>query len=257
MISIFLRSLVFNVLFYVTMAIWMVAALPTFLMSRAVLVRMAKAWGRWNIWLMRVICGTRVKILGTGKIPKGPLIFASKHQSMWETFALFCLIDQPVFILKRELTWIPFFGWYLLKTGMIGIDRKAGLRSLKMLVRMTREQVRLGRQLVIFPEGTRRSIGAPPAYKSGVAMIYAEGGVPCVPVALNSGLCWPRRTFLRYPGTITVEFLDPLPQGLRRDEFMSRLTASIEGATASLVEAGWREQARLSGRAPDAGAAGD
>jgi 1-acyl-sn-glycerol-3-phosphate acyltransferase len=252
MVSIFLRSLAFNVLFYLTMAVWIVAALPTFVMPRAVLVRMVKAWGRWNIWLMRVICGTRVKILGTGRIPKGPLIIASKHQSMWETFALFSLIDQPVFILKRELTWIPFFGWYLMKTGMIGIDRKAGIRSLKMLARMTREQMHLGRQLVIFPEGTRRPIGAPPAYKSGVAMIYAEGGVPCIPVALNSGLCWPRRTFLRYPGTITVEFLDPLPPGLRRDEFMSRLMASIEGATASLVEAGLREQVRLLGRAPDA-----
>jgi 1-acyl-sn-glycerol-3-phosphate acyltransferase len=252
MISIFLRSLAFNVLFYLTMAVWIVAALPTFVMPRAVLVSMAKAWGGWNIWLMRVTCGTRVKILGAGKIPKGPLIFASKHQSMWETFALFSLIDQPVFILKRELTWIPFFGWYLMKTGMIGIDRKAGIRSLKMLLRMTGEQMRLGHQLVIFPEGTRRSIGAPPAYKSGVAMIYAEGDVPCVPVALNSGLCWPRRTFLRYPGTITVEFLDPLPPGLRRDEFLSRLMASIEGATVSLVEAGLREQARLLGRTPDA-----
>jgi 1-acyl-sn-glycerol-3-phosphate acyltransferase len=257
MISIFLRSLVFNLLFYLTMAIWIVAALPTFAMPRVTLVRMAQAWGRWNIWLMRVICGTRVKILGIGKIPKGPLIIASKHQSIWETFALFSLIDQPIFILKRELKWIPFFGWYLTKTGMIGIDRKAGMRALKMLVRMTKEQMHLGRQLVIFPEGTRRPIGAPPAYKSGVAMIYAEGEVPCVPVALNSGLCWPRRTFLRYPGTITVEFLDPLPPGLRRDEFMSRLTASIEGGTDRLVEAGRREQARLFGRAPDAPAAED
>jgi 1-acyl-sn-glycerol-3-phosphate acyltransferase len=120
-----------------------------------------------------------------------------------------------------------------------------------MLIRMTREEMRLGRQLVIFPEGTRRPIGAPPAYKSGVAMIYAEGDVPCVPVALNSGLCWPRRTFLRYPGTITVEFLEPLPPGLRRDEFMSRLMASIEGSTASLVEMGLREQGRLLGRAAE------
>jgi 1-acyl-sn-glycerol-3-phosphate acyltransferase len=252
--SIFLRSLAFNVLFYLTMAIWIVAALPTFLMPRSALVRMAQAWGRWNIWLMRVICGTRVKILGIGKIPKGPLIIASKHQSMWETFALFSLIDQPIFILKRELKWIPFFGWYLMKTGMIGIDRKAGMRSLKILARITKEQMQLGRQLVIFPEGTRRPVGAPPAYKSGVAMIYAGAEVPCVPVALNSGLCWPRRTFLRYPGTITVEFLDALPPGLRREEFMSRLTASIEGATGYLVEAGRREQARLFGHVPDRGA---
>jgi 1-acyl-sn-glycerol-3-phosphate acyltransferase len=226
-------------------------------MPRAALVGVVKAWGRWNIWLMRVICGTRVTILGAGRIPKGPVIIASKHQSMWETFALFSLIDQPIFILKRELKWIPFFGWYLTKAGMIGIDRKAGMRTLKMLARMAREQMQRGRQLVIFPEGTRRPVGAPPTYKSGVAMIYAEVEVPCLPVALNSGLCWPRRTFLRYPGTITVEFLDPLPPGLRRNEFMSRLTASIEGATDRLVEAGRREQAQLFGRLPEAPAAED
>ena len=256
MTSIFLRSLVFNVLFYLTLAIWIIAALPTFAMPRAALLGMAKAWGRWSVWLMRVICNTRTEYLGIDKIPPGPLIVASKHQSMWETFALLQFLDQPIFILKRELKWIPFFGWYLMKAGMIGIDRKAGIRSLKMLARTMREQMHRGRQLVIFPEGTRRPVGAPPAYKSGVAMIYAEGEVPCVPVALNSGLCWPRRTFLRYPGTITVEFLDPLPPGLRRDEFMSRLTAAIEEATGSLVEAGRREQARLFGQAPGAPATG-
>jgi 1-acyl-sn-glycerol-3-phosphate acyltransferase len=255
MISIFLRSLTFNILFYLTLAIWLVAALPTFLMPRAAVLGVAKAWGRWNIWLMRVICNTRTEYRGIDKIPSGPLIVASKHQSMWETFALLQFLDQPIFILKRELNWIPFFGWCLMKAGMIGIDRKAGIRSLKMLARMTQEQMHRGRQLVIFPEGTRRPVGAPPAYKSGVALIYAEGDVPCVPVALNSGLCWPRRTFLRYPGTITVEFLDSLPPGLRRDEFMSRLTASIEETTNRLVETGRLEQARLFGRVPDAPAA--
>lgn len=248
---IFLRSLIFNVLFYLTLVIWLLAAIPTFLMPRAAILAVAKAWGRWNVWLMRIVCGTRVQFLGVERIPEGPLIVASKHQSMWETFALLRFIDQPIFILKRELNWIPFFGWYLVKAGMIGIDRKAGVRSLKMLARMTQEQMRRGRQLVIFPEGTRRPVGAPPAYKSGVALIYAEGDAPCVPVALNSGLCWPRRTFLRYPGTITVEFLDPLPPRLKRAEFMARLEASIEGATNRLVEAGRREQAQLFGRVPD------
>lgn len=247
---IFLRSLVFNVLFYLTLVVWLVIAIPTFLMPPAAILGVAKAWGRWNVWLMRATCGTRVQFLGAERIPEGPLIIASKHQSMWETFALLRFIDRPIFILKRELNWIPFFGWYLMKAGMIGIDRKAGVRSLKMLARMTQEQMHRGRQLVIFPEGTRRPVGAPPAYKSGVALIYAEGDVPCMPVALNSGLCWPRRTFLRYPGTITVEFLDPLPPGLKRDEFMTRLQASIEGATDRLVEAGRREQAQLFGGIP-------
>lgn len=252
---IFLRSLIFNVLFYLTLVLWLIVAVPTFVMPSAAILGVAKAWGRWNVWLMRVVCGTHVQFLGVERIPEGPLIVASKHQSMWETFALLRFIDQPIFILKRELNWIPFFGWYLMKAGMIGIDRKAGVRSLKMLARMTQEQMRRGRQLVIFPEGTRRPVGAPPAYKSGVALIYAEGDVPCMPVALNSGLCWPRRTFLRYPGTITVEFLDPLPPGLKRDEFMTRLATSIEGATDRLVEAGRREQAQLFGGVPHTPAA--
>lgn len=251
---IFLRSLVFNVLFYLTLVVWLIVAVPTFVMPRAAILGVAKAWGRWNVWLMHAVCGTRVQFLGIERIPQGPLIVASKHQSMWETFALLRFIDQPIFILKRELNWIPFFGWYLMKAGMIGIDRKAGVRSLKILARMTQEQMHRGRQLVIFPEGTRRPVGAPPAYKSGVALIYAEGDVPCMPVALNSGLCWPRRTFLRYPGTITVEFLDSLPPGLKRNEFMTCLEASIEGATDRLVEAGRQEQAQLFGRVPDAAA---
>lgn len=252
---IFLRSLIFNVLFYLTLVLWLIVAVPTFVMPSAAILGVAKAWGRWNVWLMRMVCGTRVQFLGVERIPQGPLIIASKHQSMWETFALLRFIDQPIFILKRELNWIPFFGWYLMKAGMIGIDRKAGVRSLKMLARMTQQQMHRGRQLVIFPEGTRRPVGAPPAYKSGVALIYAEGDVPCMPVALNSGLCWPRRTFLRYPGTITVEFLDPLPPGLKRDAFMTRLEASIEGATDRLVEAGRREQAQLFGGVPHTPAA--
>jgi 1-acyl-sn-glycerol-3-phosphate acyltransferase len=250
MVSIFLRSLIYNVLFYAMLVFWILAGIPTFLMPRWGILNIAKYWGLSSIWLMRVVCNTKTEYRGVDKIPPGPLIIASKHQSMWETFALLQFVDQPIFILKRELNWIPFFGWHLMKGGMIGIDRKAGVRSLKMLARVTQEQMHRGRQLIIFPEGTRRPVGAPPAYKSGVALIYAEGDVPCVPVALNSGLCWPRRTFLRYPGTITVEFLDPLPPGLRRNEFMPRLTASIEDATNRLVEAGRLEQAQLFGRVP-------
>jgi 1-acyl-sn-glycerol-3-phosphate acyltransferase len=197
-----------------------------------------------------VICNTKVEYRGLDKIPKGPLIVASKHQSMWETFALLQFFEQPLFILKRELMWIPFFGWYLKKCNMIGIDRSAGGRALLAMTRRAGEAVRRGRQLIIFPEGTRRPVDAPPDYKTGVGQIYASSGVPCIPVALNSGLFWPRRTFMRYPGTLVVEFLDPLPAGLPRKEFTARIKVSIEAATKRLVEAARQEQAQLFGRVP-------
>jgi 1-acyl-sn-glycerol-3-phosphate acyltransferase len=255
MVSIFLRSLIYNVLFYLNLAFWIIVALPTFLMPRAALLTLARYWAGSSIWLLRIICNIRVEFRGVEKIPNGPLIIASKHQSMWETFALLQFFDQPLFILKRELMWIPLFGWYVIKADMIGVNRSAGGRSLLRMVRRAGEQVRRGRQLIIFPEGTRRSVDAPPRYKPGVALIYADCGVACLPVALNSGLFWPRRTFMRYPGTMVVEFLDPLPPGLSRDQFLTRVSDVIEEATNRLVEAARREQARLFGRVPGSAAA--
>ena len=122
MVSIFLRSLVYNVLFYVMLVFWNVVAIPTFLMPPRAFMAVAKAWARSSVWLMRVVCNTRLEVRGLEKIPAGPLIVASKHQSMWETFALMQFFDAPLFIYKRELAWIPFFGWYLMKSGMIGVD---------------------------------------------------------------------------------------------------------------------------------------
>ncbi|SDT06881.1 lysophospholipid acyltransferase family protein [Bradyrhizobium canariense] len=250
MALIFLRSLVYNLLFYLVLIFWLILAIPTFVMPRAAIMSIARWWARSSIWLMRVICGTRVEYRGVEKIPKGPLIVASKHQSMWETFALLQFFDQPLYILKRELEWIPFFGWYLRKANMIGIDRRAGGRALFAMTRRAGEAVRRGRQLIIFPEGTRRPVDAPPSYKSGVGQVYVDCGVTCVPVALNSGLFWPRRTFMRYPGTLVVEFLDPLPPGMARGEFVTRVSTVIEEATNRLVATARQEQAQLFGRVP-------
>jgi 1-acyl-sn-glycerol-3-phosphate acyltransferase len=250
MVFIFLRSLIYNVLFYLLLAFWIIVAIPTFVMPRAAIMSIARAWARSSIWLLRVTCNVKVEYRGLEKIQKGPLIVASKHQSMWETFALLQFFDQPLFILKRELRWIPFFGWYLIKANMIGVDRSAGGRSLLQMARRAGEAVRRGRQLIIFPEGTRTPVGAPPNYKTGIAQIYVDCGVNCLPVALNSGLFWPRRTFMRYPGTLVVEFLDPLPPGLSRREFIARVSALIEEATNRLVETARREQAQLFGRVP-------
>ena len=250
MVAIFLRSLVYNVLFYALLVFWMLVAIPTYLMPRWAIMSIARNWARSSIWLLRVICSTRVEYRGLEKIPTGPLIVASKHQSMWETFALLQFFEQPLFIVKRELMWIPLFGWYLMKAKMIGIDRSAGGRALLEMARRAGAAVRRGRQLIIFPEGTRTPVGAPPQYKTGIAQIYVDCGVSCLPVALNSGLFWPRRTFMRYPGTMVVEFLDPLPPGLSRREFIARVSTVIEEATGRLVEVARREQAQLFGRVP-------
>jgi 1-acyl-sn-glycerol-3-phosphate acyltransferase len=252
MVSIFVRSLIYNVLFYLVLAFWVIVGIPTYIMPRWAIMNIARYWARSSIWLMRVICNTKVEYRGLEKIPKGPLIVASKHQSTWETFALLQFFDQPLYILKRELRWIPLFGWYLIKSNMIGVNRGAGGRKLIDMARGAGEEVRRGRQLIIFPEGTRTPVDAPPQYKSGVAQIYVESGVTCIPVALNSGLFWPRRTFMRYPGTLVVEFLDPLPSGLSRREFLTQVSAVIEEATNRLVEVTRREQAQLFGRVPNA-----
>ena len=251
MTSIFVRSLIYNVLFYVLLVFWILVAIPTFVMPPRAFMAIAKAWATSSIWLMRVVCNTKVDYRGLERIPAGPLIVASKHQSMWETFALMPFFDWPLFIYKRELGQIPFFGWYLKKSKMIGVDREGGARSLIDMARRATEEVQLGRQLIIFPEGTRRPVEAPPDYKPGVAQIYAKCGAPCLPVALNSGLFWPRRTFLRYPGTLVVEFLDPLPPGLPRKEFIAAISDAIETATDRIVAEARAEQAQIFGRVPN------
>ncbi len=165
---------------------------------------------------------------------------ACKHQSLWETFALFALLPDPAYILKRELMWIPLFGWLARKAGMIPVDRRAHANALARMTAATRKEIARSRQIVIFPEGTRRPPGAKPRYLPGVAFLYAETGLPCVPMALNSGLFWPRRSLRRHPGTVLLEVLDPIPPGLDRREFMARLQDVMERASARLVAEGQR-----------------
>jgi 1-acyl-sn-glycerol-3-phosphate acyltransferase len=241
-----LRSIVFNVAFYINLIIWLIIALPTLLMPYRGLLRVAQAWGRSNMVLMRVLAGTRVEFRHLDRLPSGGLLLAAKHQSFWETFTLLTLVDEPAFILKRELTWIPVFGWLLVRGGMIAVDRAAGLSALSRMTKRAIAAVRGGRQIIIFPEGTRRPPGAEPAYKFGVAHLYRQLGVPCVPIALNSGLFWPRRQFLRRPGTIIVEVLEPILPGLPRDAFFAQLQDAIETASNRLLLEARAEQARRS-----------
>ena len=199
------------------------------------IVAIAKAWGRTNLVLLRVLAGIRADFRGLEKLPPGGFIAAAKHQSAWDTFALLWMFRDPTFILKRELQWIPLFGWFTIKGRMIPVDRGAGSQALVAMNERAYAELAHGRQIVIFPEGTRRPVGAEPKYKYGIAYLYEAGEVPCVPIALNSGLFWPRRTFLRFPGTVIVEVLDPIPPGLPKDEFFARLQQVMETATARLI----------------------
>jgi len=228
------RSIVFNVLFYLSTALWLIIALPTFFLPYRAILEVAKAWGRTNLVLLRV-AGIDYEVRGRNKIPSGPLIVAAKHQSAWETFALLPLFDNPVFIVKRELQWIPIFGWLMIKGRMVPVDRGARSQALNAMTERARVELARGRQLIIFPEGTRRPAGAEPRYKYGVAHLYAAEGVPCVPIALNSGLFWPRRSIRRVPGTVLVEVLDPIQPGLDKDVFFKQLQHEIESATARLI----------------------
>lgn len=241
------RSMAFNVLFYLNTAFWLMIALPTFVLPYRAIVEIARTWGRWNLVLLRVVAGIKFEVRGREKIPEGPILVASKHQSAWETFALLSLFDNPVFILKRELQWIPIFGWLTIKARMVPVDRSGGARALNAMTDRVRIELAANRQLIIFPEGTRRPAGAEPRYKYGVAHLYASTGVPCVPIALNSGLFWPRRSILRFPGTVVVEVLDPIAPGLDKEAFFETLRSGIEAATARLIDEGNRDRVARSG----------
>ena len=231
---IFVRSILFNALFYLNTAFWLLVALPTFFMPYRAILWIAKTWGRINLVLLRV-AGIDYEIRGREKIPPGALIVAAKHQSAWETFALLWMFDNPTFIIKRELQWIPIFGWLTIKGRMVPVDRSARSQALTAMTARAKIELSEGRQLIIFPEGTRRPAGAEPRYKYGVAHLYAATGVPCLPIALNSGLFWPRRSILRFPGKVLVEILGPIAPGLDKDEFYKRVQNEIETASARLI----------------------
>lgn len=229
------RSVLFAIAFYLSSALFLVLGSWLLLGPRSWAMAGLKAHGLTSVWLLRWIVGTRLEVRNREKLPPGPVLVASKHQSAWDTFGLVPLMRDPAMIMKRELIWIPFYGWFSRKFRMIFVRRGAGPSALRRMARDAADRARAGREIVIFPEGTRRTPGAPPDYKPGVVFLYEALNIPCCPVALNSGLFWPRRTLRRYPGTIVVEFLDPIPPGLPRSEFLSRLQSAIETAADALA----------------------
>lgn len=230
-----LRSVLFNIAVYVNFLVQAIVFSPVLLLPERCFWPIGRFWVRSTLWLHRTICGIDDEIRGRENIPSGGFIVASKHQSAWETLRLVELLPRPSFILKRSLLWLPLFGWYLKKAGMVPVDRGRGSAAIATMTEHARRAIREGRQIIIFPEGTRRPPLAPPQYRHGVARLYHALGVPCLPVALNSGLFWPRRTMIHRPGTILLACLPAIPPGREPEAFAEDLEAAIEAATEELI----------------------
>ena len=236
---ILLRSFLFAIVFYAWSVAWAIAMVPMLAAPRSWLLAGMRAWSRSLNVLLKVICGIRVEIRGQEHVPSADALIASKHQTMFDVFVQFGVLKGSLFVFKKELLIIPIFGWIALKIGSIVVDRQGQATALRDMVRRAQEQFRLGdRQLVIFPEGTRKAPGAPPDYKPGVAGLYRELGVPVHPVATNAGVHWPAHGFLRRPGVIVYQYLEPIPPGLKRAEFMRLLEERIETASNRLLAEG-------------------
>jgi 1-acyl-sn-glycerol-3-phosphate acyltransferase len=228
----FLRSLLFMVWFLTLTLVMGVLFLPLLLGPRRLAVGMARLWA--GLTLAGLQSFARISRNVVGNAPRGAVLIASKHMSMWDTLALYLELDDPGIVLKRELLYVPFFGWYLWKTAAIAIDRGGKADAMRKMARAASAVLASGRPVLIFPEGTRKKPGAAPDYKSGVSGLYALLKVACVPAALDSGRYW--QGFWKRPGTITLQFLEPIPPGLKRAQFMPILQERIETATQALLE---------------------
>ena len=228
------RSFLYVALFYLWTAAIAIVCTPLLLGPARWTLAMFRFWGRGVVGLLP-LCGIRVEVRGHEHIPSGAAIVAPKHQCMLDVFAQFTWLPGSVFVMKKELNWIPWFGWYAAKVGTIDIDRGAGASALKQMVREAMALFARGRQVVIFPEGHRGQPGVAGDYKPGVAALYRELDVPVHPVATNSGVHWPAHGFMRKPGVIVYEYLEPIPPGLKRAEFMRVLQERIETASNRLL----------------------
>ena len=243
-----LRSALYNFAFYLVTALMMLLGIWLLAGPRAWAMQGLKLHGQVCVWLLRVICGTRIEVRGREHLPRGACLVVAKHQSALDTFALIPLFRDPAIVLKSELARIPLYGWFCVKFEHILVRRDRAAAALKAMVAEAKAKADAGREIVIFAEGTRREPGAPPDYKSGYVALYEALGVPAVPLALNSGLFWPRNSVARYPGTIVIEVLEPVPPGLGRAAARTAIEAAIEQASWRLI----REAASLPRPPPNA-----
>jgi len=231
---IFLRSLLFNTVFYLSSVVIGVGAVPVLLGSPSFMRRAGASWSHLVIRMLKTIAGTGWQVRGKDRVPDGPVIFAIKHQSAWDTFFFPAYLDEPAMVAKKELRLIPFYGWYAWRAEAVWIDRSKGSRAIRTLIRGAEAAIKQGRSIVMFPQGTRTAPGEIRPYQAGIAALYRATKVPVVPVAINSGMYWGKRTFLKYPGSIIVEFLEPMPKGLDRGQFLEELATRVDSATSRL-----------------------
>lgn len=231
-----LRSTIFQILFYGVTLIQMILFSPAMLLPEKWGWWIVPLWSKTLLLIMRITAGLKVEIRGRENLPNDGFIAAMKHQSAWETVALIPLFSFPTFILKRELRWIPIFGWYTAKYRQIPINRGKRSEALAAMMEAAKEAIAEDRQIMIFPEGTRRPAGAEPKYKFGIAHLYRELQCPVVPIAHNAGVYWPRSSWLVYPGTVIVDILPPIAPGLSPEVFHEKLVEEVETASNRLIE---------------------
>jgi 1-acyl-sn-glycerol-3-phosphate acyltransferase len=240
---IFLRSLLYALWFYLTIVVIGLVCMPVAIFSRGAAMNAIRFWAGTQRLALRVICGIRTEFRGLENLPRGACIIAMKHQSTYDTIAPFLVFRDPVYILKKELLKAPIFGVYATRVG-IPIDRGGRVRTMKAMLAAAKEAAKADRQIVIFPEGTRQAVDAPAELKPGVVAMYNDLGAPCVPVALNTGLCWRGAGFIRRPGHVVFEVLKPIEPGLERRAFMQRLKDALDTATVRLVAEGRAAQGK-------------
>jgi len=232
-----IKSLLFMLWLYGSMIVMAIVCSPALLFPRRVSLDIIKLWARWALVMARWLCGVRVEFRGLEHRPSGAALLAGKHMSMLDTIAPFLILDDPCYVLKRELLNLPFFGWFAARSGMVAVRREDAAKALKKMVADCRERLSEARQIVIFPEGTRSDPGEDADYRPGVAALYRDLDVPCHLLATNSGVYWPGHGIDRKPGVVVYEFLPPLPAGLKRPELMREMKARIEDASSALIAA--------------------
>lgn len=231
----YIRSILFNLFYFIwTFCLSFIGCLTAPLPRKAIM-GIAKFWSVTTMKAMEVLIGLKYRVEGIENLPENSaFIIASKHQSAFETIAYHAIFPHPVFVLKKELLWLPLFGWNLLLTGCIPIDRSSGMKAMRSILEGAQKRLKEGYPVVIFPEGTRTAPGTTVKYNPGVGLLYEQCNVPVIPVVLNSGEFWKRKAFVKQPGTITVKILPPMPKGLQKREFIDRLQNEIENAYKTL-----------------------
>ncbi|MDP9195907.1 MAG: 1-acyl-sn-glycerol-3-phosphate acyltransferase [Pseudomonadota bacterium] len=233
--GLFLRSLAFNIAFFSLTTVCCALLILTLPLPRRCVIWGIETYERMLDWLERKIIRLDYTVSGLEHIPQGPFLLAAKHQSAWETMKLHLLLRDPAVVLKRELMLIPLWGWLAARAGMISVHRNKRGRTIPSLIRGAKKVAAEGRPIVIFPQGTRVAPGDHRPYKIGIGILYQELGLPVVPMALNSGLFWPRHSFIKQPGTVTVQFLPPMPPGLTAEELVKKLQDTLETASDRLL----------------------